>query len=137
MARVSNTNLLGFSVLWIIASFCAVEIFIIFCWVIFHAFLIFFIVSWRFPKLTLLSLSSWCLVIVVWLFLAVPQICLQSLIVVLPDHTHYFLSKISFRTPIECRTVWIQIRPAILSSLIWDQTVCKGYQQATKVAANM
>ena len=74
--------------------------------------------------------------IVVWLFLAVPPICLQFVIVVLPDHTHYFLSKISFTTPIECQTVWIQIRPAILSSLILDQTVCKGYQQATKLAAN-
>ena len=36
----------------------------------------------------LLSLSSWCLVIVVWLFLAVPWICLQFVIVVIPDHTH-------------------------------------------------
>ena len=39
---------------------------------------------------TLLSLSSWCLVIVVWLFLAVPWVCLQFVIVVFPDHTHYF-----------------------------------------------
>ena len=33
----------------------------------------------------LLSLSSWCLVIVVWLFLAVPRVCLQFVIVVFPD----------------------------------------------------
>ena len=39
----------------------------------------------------LLGLSSWCLVIVVWLFLAVPWVCLQLVIVVFPDHTHYFL----------------------------------------------
>ena len=40
-----------------------------------------------------LSLSSWCLVIVVWLFLAVPRLCLQFVIVVFPDHTHFlFLS---------------------------------------------
>ena len=38
-----------------------------------------------------LGLSSWCLVIVVWLFLAVPWVFLQFLIVVFPDHTHYFL----------------------------------------------
>ena len=31
----------------------------------------------------LLSLSSWCLVIVVWLFLSVPWVCLQSVIVIL------------------------------------------------------
>ena len=36
----------------------------------------------------LLSLSSWCLVIVVWLFLAVPWVCLRFVIVVFPDHTH-------------------------------------------------
>ena len=34
----------------------------------------------------LLSLSSWCLLIVVSLFLAEPRVCLQ--IVVFPDHTH-------------------------------------------------
>ena len=36
----------------------------------------------------LLSLSSWCLVIVVWLFLTVPWVCLQYVIVVFPNHTH-------------------------------------------------
>ena len=36
----------------------------------------------------LLNLSSWCLVMVEQLFLAVPQDCLQFLIVVFPDHTH-------------------------------------------------
>ena len=36
----------------------------------------------------LLCLSSWCLVIVVWLFFTIPQVCLQFLIVVFPDHTH-------------------------------------------------
>ena len=34
--------------------------------------------------IALLSLSSWCLVIVVWLFLAVPWVCLQFVIVVFP-----------------------------------------------------
>ena len=38
----------------------------------------------------LLSLSSWCLVMVVWLFLAVPWRCLWFVIVVLSDHTFYF-----------------------------------------------
>ena len=36
----------------------------------------------------LLSLSSWCHVMVVWLFLAVPWVCLRFVIVVFPDHTH-------------------------------------------------
>ena len=34
--------------------------------------------------------ASWCLVIVVWLFLTMPQVCLQFVIVVFSDHTHYF-----------------------------------------------
>ena len=38
----------------------------------------------------LLYLSSWCLVMVEWLFLAVPWSCLRFVIVVFPDHTHYF-----------------------------------------------
>ena len=40
--------------------------------------------------IALLSLPSWCLMIVVWLFLAVPLVCLQFAIGVFPDHTHYF-----------------------------------------------
>ena len=38
--------------------------------------------------IVLLSLSSWCLVMVERLFLAVPRGCLQFVIVVFPDHTH-------------------------------------------------
>ena len=44
----------------------------------------------------LLSLSSWCLVIFVWLFLAVPWVCLQFVIVVFPDHTHLLFLNIKF-----------------------------------------
>ena len=36
----------------------------------------------------LLNLSSWCLVIVEWLFHAVPWGCLRFVIVVFPNHTH-------------------------------------------------
>ena len=38
--------------------------------------------------IALLNLSSWCLVMVERLFLAVPRGCLQFMIVVFPDHTH-------------------------------------------------
>ena len=38
--------------------------------------------------IALLNLSSWCLVMVERLFLAVPQGCLQFVIVAFPDHTH-------------------------------------------------
>ena len=44
---------------------------------------------------TLLSLSSWCLVILVWLFLTVPWVCLQFVIVVFPDHTRLLFLNIS------------------------------------------
>ena len=36
-------------------------------------------------------LSSWCLVMVEWLFLAVPCGCLWFVTVVFPDHTHLLL----------------------------------------------
>ena len=36
----------------------------------------------------LLNLSTWCLVMVERLFLALPQSCLLLVIVVFPDHTH-------------------------------------------------
>ena len=37
----------------------------------------------------------------------------------------------------ECQTAWIKSRTDILSVLIWVQTVCKGYQQTTKVTASL
>ena len=43
----------------------------------------------------LLCLSSWCLMIVVWLFLAMPWVCLQFVIVVFLDHTHLLFLFIS------------------------------------------
>ena len=39
----------------------------------------------------LLNLFSWCLVMVEWLFLAVSWGCLRFVIVVFPDHTHFFV----------------------------------------------
>ena len=38
--------------------------------------------------IALLNLSSWCLMMVEQLFLAMPRGCLQFVIVVFPDHTH-------------------------------------------------
>ena len=39
----------------------------------------------------LFSLSSSCLVMVVWLFFALPGVCLRFVIVIFPDHTHLLL----------------------------------------------
>ena len=47
----------------------------------------------------LLNLTSWCLMMVEWLFLAVPCGCLRFVILVFPDHTHLlFLKKVDFMT---------------------------------------
>ena len=43
--------------------------------------------------IALLGLSSWCLVMVERLFLAVPRGCLRFVIVVFPDHTHLLFQK--------------------------------------------
>ena len=58
----------------------------------------------------LLGLSSWCLVIVVWLFLAVPWVSLQFVIVVLTDHTHllFFTERLLYnKQQIECDQVCV------------------------------
>ena len=44
----------------------------------------------------LLNLSTWCLVMVERLFLAVPWGFLQFVIVVFPDHTHLLISRFPF-----------------------------------------
>ena len=41
----------------------------------------------------LLCLPSWCLVIVAWLFLTMPQVCLQFVIVKFADQTYYIKIK--------------------------------------------
>ena len=71
----------------------------------------------------LLNLSSWCLVMVAWLFLAVPCGCLWLVIVVFPVHTHLLilersLSQDSFR--ITMRYSKAEAPPTIL--LAWDHT---------------
>ena len=34
---------------------------------------------------------------------------------------------------IGCQTDWVQIRPDVLSGMIWVQSVCKDYEQTTLV----
>ena len=46
--------------------------------------------------IALLNLSSWCLVMVERLFLAVPRGCLQFVIMVFPDHTHLLFMSLYF-----------------------------------------
>ena len=44
---------------------------------------------------------------------------------------YQFFRKILSGLPSECQTVWIQIRPDLLSGLIWVQTLGKLYQETT------
>ena len=54
----------------------------------------------------LLGLSSWCLVMVGRLFLAVPWGCLRFVIVVFPDHTHLLFLSSSIELGQERTLVW-------------------------------
>ena len=52
--------------------------------------------------IALLNLSSWCLVMVERLFLAMPRGCLQFVIVVFPDQTHLlFYEEMSFEAIVD------------------------------------
>ena len=44
----------------------------------------------------LLNLSSWCIMMVEWLFFAVPWGCLRFVVVVFPDHTHLLFHIMNF-----------------------------------------
>ena len=58
----------------------------------------------------LLSLSSRGLVIVVWLFLAVPWVCLQFVTVVFPDHTHLLFFILDFAAAVVFDCVLVAVR---------------------------
>ena len=75
----------------------------------------------------LLNLSSWCLVMVEQLFLKVPRGCLRFVIVVFPDHTHYYLWKI----PLDNGPTGPQIRVCNrkLFFLFLNQNICCGYSK--------
>ena len=46
----------------------------------------------------LLSFSSWCLLMVMWLFLTVPWVCLRFVVVVLLDHTYLLYFRFNLAT---------------------------------------
>ena len=72
------------------------------------------------PILALCLLSNFaCFFVVCWFF------------------QNQLFQKILSGIPSECQTVLMQIRPDILSGLIWIQTICKGYQQTTLVCKEL
>ena len=77
--------------------------------------------------IALLNLSSWCLVMVERLFLAMPRGCLQFVIVVFPDHTHLLFLKFIKRNiqtnihKIKETTYKTYVRPLLdYSATVWD-----------------
>ena len=67
------------------SMFCCTLLYVHSCYAI--------ILKGRRELVALLSLSSLCFMMVVWLFLAVSWVCLRFVIVVFPDHTHLPLMK--------------------------------------------
>ena len=62
--------------------------------------------------IALLNLSSWCLVMVERLFLAMPRGCLQYVIVVFPDHTHLLFLLLEQENP----SLFLQVQDFIVKS---------------------
>ena len=60
-----------------------------------HSFIAIILMGKR-ELVALLNLSSWCLMMVEWLFLAVSWGCLRFVIVVFPDHTHLLFLSVVF-----------------------------------------
>ena len=63
--------------------------------------------------IALLNLSSWCLVMVERLFLAVPRGCLQFVIVLFPDHTHLLILDTVWRGALFKKLEYMGIRGKI------------------------
>ena len=77
------------------------------------------------------SLFSWCLVVVVWLFLVVSWVCLQFVVMVFPGHTHLLFSlAICLKAPVNqlssrvSLTVWLNLNLLLILASI-------GYAQYT------
>ena len=68
----------------------------------------------------LLCLSSCCLVMVVWLFLAVPWVCLRFVIMAFPDHT-----QLLFLLCLYCKSIQLCKNDYMnLYKYVGDVTIC-------------
>ena len=87
------------------------------------------------------NISHWLKVQSRWFknYVFVKKCIFISLWILLSLHTLLFchillFGCLIFSLPSRSQTIWIQIRPDIMSGLILVQTVCKSLQQTTKVA---
>ena len=73
----------------------------------------------------MLNLSSWCLMMVEWLFLALPWGCLRFVIVVFSDHTHllFLIETISLEID-KCKSKNAALASDVLALLSWSS---EGY----------
>ena len=92
-SAISNNNIktlvMDYALDWLVApivGFCSYSMFCRALLCVHSSFAI--ILMGQRELVALLSLSPWCLVIVVLLLLVVSWVCLQFVIVVFPDHTH-------------------------------------------------
>ena len=67
----------------------------------------------------LLNLSSWCLMMVEWLFLAVSWRCLRFVIVVFPYHTHLLFYS-------TCKSI-TSIEPNYSGIMVIQMSMCRNY----------
>ena len=77
--------------------------------------------------ISLLSLSFWCLVIVVWLLLAVQWVYLQFMSVVFPDHTHLLFIWVNISTQylsaLFCFKIFIFVCVCVLAYFTWHTSL--------------
>ena len=67
-------------------------------------------------------------VVVVWLFLTMPRVCMQFVIVVFPDHTHLLIlteSTVESELKVTVRTVESELKVEIKCSGVQTSVDCK------------
>ena len=87
----------------------------------------------------LLNLSFWCLVMVERLFLAVPRGCLRFVLVVFPDHIHYFFSKSLLLSYSFSNTYLLVSYHCCFRELVKKQSldlICNSYKQMYDVISD-
>ena len=101
LSRISGSVVIDF--LFIVTPIVGICIFFMFCCTLLyvHSSIAIILVGKR-ELSALLNLSSWCHVMVEWLFLAVPWGCLRFVIVVFPDHTHLLFSFTDSSKAVRC-----------------------------------
>ena len=93
------------------------------CTLLYDYFSIAIILMGKRELVALLNLSSWCLVVVEQLFLAVPRGCLQFVIVVFPDHTHLlFLNRMYVSIQDTVIREQASRRPDVIPQVIYKNT---------------